>query len=112
MEQVFGCFKVVVIAGAAVIALLLVLLSLPKSRLRSVLFEAFFWAVTAAAVVLVVSPVDTIPDIFVGLGQLDDLMYVVGSIGSAMLAVRQRRQRRSLPSGEEPAVVNRPRNMP
>lgn len=105
MESFVGCIKVVVISGASLFALLLILLALPQSRLRSVVFEAFFWMFSVAAVALVVSPIDIIPDIAIGVGQIDDLLYIVGGVGSALLAFRQRRERQRLGSeGARPVI--------
>jgi len=93
MDQFWKFMTVGVIVCGAVLVTILVLLSLPKSRLRSYLLEIFGWGATVASAVSVVSPIDAIPDFIPVLGQLDDLVAIAVGICSLIMAVRQRQAR-------------------
>jgi hypothetical protein len=90
----FWRFLMVVVVVAGILALgFLILLSLPKSRLRSCLLEIFGWGTTAATAASVVSPVDPIPDLIPLLGHLDDVGAVVVGLLALGTALFQRSQR-------------------
>jgi uncharacterized membrane protein YkvA (DUF1232 family) len=84
---------VLIICITVLAALFLVLLAMPNSRLRSVFMEALGWLAVILASILVISPVDIVPDVFVGLGQIDDIAYVIGGLLSGIAAYRQHRSR-------------------
>ena len=86
----------IVICGTLLLGLFLVLLSMPKSKLRSVVFELLGWFTTASATVLVVSPIDLMPDVVPVAGQIDDVLYIVVGIIAAVFAYHQRQERRRL----------------
>jgi hypothetical protein len=88
--------KLMVICGTVVFCTFLVLLALPKSRLRCFLLEIGSWATTAFAGVYIVSPIDLIPDFIPVLGQLDDAVALVGGIAAALTALSARRDRQKL----------------
>jgi uncharacterized membrane protein YkvA (DUF1232 family) len=103
MEAFWGFLKVAFICMTALFALFIILLALPKSRLRSVVLEAMGWSVSAGSAVLVASPIDIMPDIVPVLGQLDDFGYIVVGLTAAAFAYFQRRQRgKMLPEGTAP----------
>ena len=93
MDSFMGLLKIVVICGALVFALFIILLAMPKSRLRSIVLEMAGWFVTGASATLVISPVDLVPDFIPVLGQMDDLGYIVIGVTSAVLTYLARRQR-------------------
>ena len=96
MEGIFGFLKF----GCGAIVLLgiafLIMLSLPKSRLRSVVLEIGGWFTTAAATASVVSPVDLIPDFVPVLGWGDDVIAILVGIGAVLFALHERRMRQQL----------------
>lgn len=74
----------------------LVLLSLPKSRLRSVVLEIGGWFTTAGAAASVISPIDFIPDVVPVLGWGDDVMAIFVGIVAFLFALHERRTRQQL----------------
>ena len=86
MEGFWGFMKIAVIAGTLILALLLVLLALPKCRLRPVflrVFGIFMFCVSGLAVLYIISPADLLPDIIPLLGQVDDLGALVLAVINA-----------------------------
>jgi uncharacterized membrane protein YkvA (DUF1232 family) len=65
----------------------LVLLAMPQSRLREIVLPFVGWAVAALSALYIVSPIDVVPDVFVGIGWVDDLVALAIAIGSAMAAI-------------------------
>jgi len=86
-----GCIGIL-----ALIAIFFVLLSLPKSRLRSFVLEIMGWFGVAGSAVSVVSPIDMVPDFIPVLGQLDDVGMIIAGIASAIMAYSMRRERARL----------------
>jgi len=96
MEAFWGFLKILFIGFFALLIITVILLSLPKSRLRSFALEIIGWFTTAASAVSVFSPIDLIPDFIPVAGQLDDVaMIVVGSC-SDIFTYMMRRQRKKL----------------
>lgn len=82
-----------VVGVAIVMAMLfLVLLAMPKSRVRLILLEVVSWFAAAGAIAFVISPLDFLPDpAFV-----DDLIYLFVAILAGTFAYRTREDRRRL----------------
>lgn len=77
----WGCF------GS--LALFLILLALPQSRLRYYVLRILaivFFTVAVLLGLYILSPMDIVPDVIPVLGQLDDIVALVGVVMSAISA--------------------------
>ena len=57
-----------------------------KKKLR----RKIFWMIALG--VLVLSPLDVIPDVIPFIGQIDDIMYIAGAVTEALLLIRSRNE--------------------
>ena len=81
--------KITILCMTALLITLGVLLSLPRSRLRSIFSEGLGWGAMTANGALLASPLDLIP-----LVPLDDVFYLAGIVLCALL-IRHERHLRS-----------------
>lgn len=88
MSAFFSLVQACVICGTILFLTLLVLLSLPQSKLRAVGLEMTKWTVVAGLALLVVSPLDLLPGL-----PIDDLAYIAGAIATGRSALGERRKR-------------------
>ena len=79
METFWEYAKIALIVGAALTAIVLILLVLPGSRLRKA-FATLFFVITGILGIYVVSPIDFIPDMVPLLGQVDDVLATILAI--------------------------------
>jgi hypothetical protein len=93
MEAFFSFLKVLLLCAVALAALVLVLLALPHSKLRSSVLEIMGWAGGVASTSLILSPVDLIPDMIPVAGQADDFVYLLCAVASFWIAWKKRSQR-------------------
>lgn len=93
MEAFFSFLKVATIGIFALIALVLVLLAMPQTRLKNTLTECLAWCGFLGASGLVASPVDLIPDMLPVIGWTDDLGYVLLALVCGYIGWNQRRRR-------------------
>ena len=96
MQHFFETLQMIVVCGSFFGICFLVLLALPKSKLRSCMLECAKYGMAAGFALLLISPIDLIPDVIPALGQLDDLGYVAGGIVAMLSAVKERRDRKLL----------------
>jgi hypothetical protein len=71
----FGC--------CGLLALFLVLLALPQSRLRYYVLRGLgivFFTITGLIALYIINPVDVLPDVIPALGQIDDGGALIGAI--------------------------------
>ena len=96
MDAFFSFLKYFFLGLFGLIGLFIILLSIPKSRLRNIVLEFAGWGTTAVSAVSVVSPIDPIPDFIPVLGQLDDIGMIVLGICSLCMALYMRNQRKNM----------------
>lgn len=95
MTSIFNTF---LICATLLAGTFLVLLAMPKSRLRCFLLEILGWLGTALAALYIVCPIDLIPDFIPVAGWIDDGGALVGGIMTAMTAYSARGDRQRLES--------------
>ena len=100
MDAFFSFLKVATLGIFALIALVLVLLAIPQTRLKSTLTELLAWFGFLGASGLVVSPVDLIPDVLPVIGWADDLGYALLALVCGYIGWNLRRRRLT---GESPS---------
>jgi hypothetical protein len=100
VDAFFSFLKVATIGIFALIALVLVLLAIPQTRLKSTLTEILAWFGFLGASGLVVSPVDLIPDVLPIIGWTDDLGYALLALVCGYIGWNLRRRRLT---GEPPS---------
>jgi uncharacterized membrane protein YkvA (DUF1232 family) len=96
MDAFFQFLQALVIGFVVVVVVFLILMALPKSRLRDFIMEVLGWTTTATSAVSVISPLDPIPDFIPLAGQLDDVGMLAIGIVSALFAWRMRKHRKKL----------------
>lgn len=101
MGDFFELLKVIFIGVFALVALFLVLMALPKSKLRDLVVEYFGWGAVGVSAVSVVSPIDLIPDFIPIAGQADDIGMIIFGIISGIAAYRLRKKRKELEEASE-----------
>lgn len=75
--------------GGVLVVVMLVLLALPRSKLRDVLMPVVGWCFALFCSIYIVSPVDVLPEIALGpFGLVDDVGALVAGILSARAAMR------------------------
>lgn len=93
MSDFFSFLKFTVAALSALFLAFMILLALPKSRLRSVALECAKYVVAGVLFILVPSPIDFLPDLVPGIGWVDDIGYVLGGVAAIKSARGDRRWR-------------------
>lgn len=86
-------FTTLVICASIISVTFMVLLALPQSKLRSICIEIFQYFLAAGLVLLVLSPIDPIPDLIFPVGFLDDIGYIAGAFAAIRAAQKQRQER-------------------
>ena len=88
MTEIFSTIRLLAMIGGGLLFALLVLLSMPQSRLRELVLPFVGWAVTALSAAYVLSPIDAVPEIFFGpFGLVDDAAALAVGIASALMAM-------------------------
>lgn len=81
-----GLMKLGAVSATVLILAAMVLLSLPKSRLRAVVLKLAGYGIALFSAIYVVSPIDGIPDVIPVVGWIDDAGAIVGGIGGLLVA--------------------------
>lgn len=88
MKDLFEVMKWMLGCGTLLMIAFIVLLSLPKSQLRSFLMPVIGWAMAIFCGIYAVSPIDVIPEAVLGpIGLIDDICAVLMGIAAARAAM-------------------------
>ena len=89
MSTFFGFAAVIAVCGSSLALALMILVSLPQSPLRAALVQIFGWLFAGFCVIYFVSPVDILPEAFLGpFGMFDDIGAAIAAVVSARAAWR------------------------
>ncbi len=83
MYQFWEFAKLFLIINGTLFALFIILLSIPQSKLRIILFKIFgitAYCTTGLILVYIISPLDLLPDIIPVIGQMDDAAGIITAI--------------------------------
>src|SRR5262245_38080515 len=86
MSEIFSTIRLLILCGGGLMFALMLFLSLPNSHLKQVVMPFVLWAVMALSIAYVISPIDIVPDVFLGVGWIDDLVAMGVAIGSGVSA--------------------------
>jgi uncharacterized membrane protein YkvA (DUF1232 family) len=97
MGEIFSAVKFFGGCGTALLLAFMALLSAPKSKLRAVLLQVVGWLVVVFCVLYGISPVDILPEAFLGpFGLVDDIGAVAVAIGAGAAAMQANRDLKEL----------------
>jgi uncharacterized membrane protein YkvA (DUF1232 family) len=97
MSEIFSTIRLMAVLGVLLLVTLFVLLAMPNSKLRELALPFVSWAIAALSVAYVVSPIDILPEAFLGpFGLIDDIGAVAVAIGSVMTAMKAGKEAKQL----------------
>jgi uncharacterized membrane protein YkvA (DUF1232 family) len=97
MSDVLSAMKFFGGCGTMLFLAFMALLAMPKSKLRAVMMQIVGWAVVALCVAYGLSPIDLIPEAFLGpLGLVDDLGALAVAVGAGSAALQAGREAKEL----------------
>ena len=93
MQSLLGMIQLLLLCGTVLTLAFVVLLSLPKSELRTFLMPIVGWAMAIFCGIYAISPVDVVPEVVLGpFGLIDDIGAVVAGIGAARMAMNAKNE--------------------
>ena len=95
----FETIRMIILCGSLLLAVFLVLLALPRSKMREVVMPVVGWAVAALSAIYVISPLDIVPDVIPIAGWLDDCGALVTGIAGAVMAMKAQAEHKQRLSG-------------
>lgn len=93
MESFLEILRWLIVCGAILSFAFLILLALPNSRLRAFLLPIVGWGMAIFCAIYCVSPVDIVPEIFLGpFGLVDDIGAVFLGVAGASTAINAKKE--------------------
>jgi hypothetical protein len=108
MEQLGELLRISCFSCCGLMALFMILLALPQSRLRYYVLRGLgivFFTITGLLALYIISPLDAVPDVIPVLGQIDDGGALIGAIITGLsgaLAWWNSKQSKAYSSGGNP----------
>lgn len=91
MDKFFATIQLLMTCGAVLLLAMMILISMPKSKLREFLMPIVGWSMALFCGAYVISPVDVVPEVFFGpFGLVDDAVAAVAGFASARLAMNSK----------------------
>lgn len=88
MQDFWSVLQTLMICGTLLGLAFFALLSMPHSKLREFLLPIVGWAAAIFCAVYAISPIDVMPEMFLGpLGLIDDVGAVVAGVTAASIAM-------------------------
>jgi uncharacterized membrane protein YkvA (DUF1232 family) len=92
----FELLRLLVMLGGLILITFMVLLSLPQSKLREIVMPFVAWGFVALCTIYVISPLDVLPEGFLGpFGLVDDFGAAVLGVTTALATINARKQKKS-----------------
>jgi|SRR5208337_3674298 uncharacterized membrane protein YkvA (DUF1232 family) len=89
MGSFFGMIQTLLLCGTVLTVAFVVLLSLPQCKLREFLLPIIGWGIAILCAIYCISPVDILPEAFLGpFGLIDDVGALVAGIAAARTAMK------------------------
>jgi uncharacterized membrane protein YkvA (DUF1232 family) len=89
MTEIFATIRLIAVLVVVLLLGFGVLLALPHSKLKELVQPFVGWAIAALSVAYIASPLDVMPEIFLGpFGLVDDLAALAVGIASAVAAMK------------------------
>ena len=105
MGTFFGVISIVALCGTLLTIAMLVAVSLPQSPLRAALVQVLGWVFVAFCVLYFVSPVDILPEAFLGpFGMFDDIGAAIAAVVAARAAWRAGKDKAAMASANKPRL--------
>lgn len=105
MDSLFMTIRFIMGAGVFLLLALVALAHLPRSPLRAVLTQLCGWGMAAVCGAYALSPIDVVPEVFLGpFGLIDDIFAVLFGIMSARSAIQASKERAELKAAEKQAM--------
>lgn len=97
MSDVLAVIKLLISCGTVLSLAFVVLLALPKSKLRAVVLQIVGWVFVVFCGIYCISPVDVLPEIVLGpFGFFDDIAAVVAGFAAASTAIQAGKEHQQL----------------
>lgn len=91
----FELLRLMVMFGGLILITFMVLLSLPQSKLREIVMPFVAWGFVVLCTVYVISPLDVLPEAFLGpFGLVDDFGAAVLGVTTALATINARKQKK------------------
>jgi uncharacterized membrane protein YkvA (DUF1232 family) len=106
MSAFVTLISIIAICGSALTLTMLILVSLPQSKLRAALVQIFGWLFAAFCLFYFASPIDLLPEAVLGpfFGLFDDAAAVIAGVAAARAAWRAGKDKAAMAAANKPRL--------